>query len=94
MADRKRLLGVFIPAKKRQERTQEPVEETVPVGPPPPFSTERCAELEAGGPNYDAMSEESLKRRMVLRKIGLRGRPKTEHKIKTLRVADARDMKR
>jgi hypothetical protein len=62
MTDRRRLLGVFIPAKKRQEPTQEPIEEAVPVGPHPPFTTERRAELEGGGPNYEAMSEGSLKR--------------------------------
>jgi hypothetical protein len=38
------------------------------------------------------MTEQSLKRRMQLKKIGLQSRHRTEHKIKALRAADARDM--
>ena len=72
MADRKRLLGVFIPSKKPHTLTQEPVAEAILHGPPPPFSAERRTKLDAGGPDYEAMSKDELKRRMQLKKIGLR----------------------
>jgi hypothetical protein len=66
--------------------------EAVPAVAPPPFSEVRCAELDAGGQDYEAMSEDELKRRVQLKKIGLHGRHKMEYKIKVLRAADAEDM--
>ena len=92
MTDRKRLLGVFIPSKQRPTTTAQTDEEAIPTVDPPPFSTERYAELDAGGTDYDAMSEDELKRQMQLKEIGLHGRHRTEHKIKALRAADAKDM--
>ncbi|CAO2657777.1 Nn.00g039030.m01.CDS01 [Neocucurbitaria sp. VM-36] len=102
MANRRRLLGVFVPSTPKQPAptpTPTPAPNTsnssAPpplVVPPPPLTAERRAQLDANDlPDYDAMTDDELIALMRERNVGLRGRPKRVHKVNALRGLDERD---
>lgn len=80
MSQPKRLLGVFIPAKRALPANAQPNERAVPIVLPPPLTKERRAELDYSElESYNALTNDELKAPMWGQGIRLRGGLKREH---------------